>query len=255
MAKSNQLEVQYEQRIVAFVDVLGFSNLVYSKTTGLISRYFHFVTHNFQEAVSKHGFRFLIVSDSIVLSAPDNKESLKLCVMILYRLQQKLIEEEGILLRGGVSHGDLYMGTEDNVMFGPALINAYKLESQAKYPRIILDRSFITRYYDDTKELLSELVWVRYHSSGGYVPDFVYLDYFRGIAFSVQKRKLDKVVSTLKNGYYHNEHIEKFEWFKQQLCDSLRWSISVLEKQEERTKKLPVRLKLLKATLAAASDL
>lgn len=255
MTDTDQPEVQYEKRIVAFVDVLGFSNLVYSRTTGLISRYFNFVTHNFQEAVSKYGFRFLIVSDSIVLSAPDNKESLKLCVMVLYRLQQKLIEEEGILLRGGVSHGDLYMGAEDNIMFGPALINAYKLELQAKYPRIIMDRSFITRYYRDTKELLDELVWVRYQSSGGYIPDFVYLDYFRGIVFSTQKRKLEKVVSTLKAGYYNNEHIEKFEWFKQQLCDSLRWSIGVLEKQEEKSRKVPVRLKLLNSALDAATDL
>jgi len=255
MTQINQAEIQYEQRVVAFVDVLGFSNLVYSNTTGLISRYFQFVTHNFQEAVSKHGFRFLIVSDSIVLSAPDNKESLKLCVLVLYRLQQKLIEEEGILLRGGVSVGDLYIGEEDNVMFGPGLIKAYKLESQAKYPRIILDRTFITRYYGGTNELLSDLIWVRYQPAGVYVPDFVYLDYFRGIAFSLQKRKLEKVVTTLKNGYYHNEHIEKFEWFKQQLCDSLRWSIDALQNQAVKTKKVPVRIKLLNATLEAANNL
>jgi hypothetical protein len=45
----------------------------------------------------------------------------------------------GILVRGGIAKGQLHHTAK--VVFGPALIEAYRLESQiAKFPRILLDR-------------------------------------------------------------------------------------------------------------------
>ena len=43
----------------------------------------------------------------------------------------------GFLLRGAISCGQLTH--KDSMIYGPALIEAYNLEKQAKWPRIILD--------------------------------------------------------------------------------------------------------------------
>lgn len=239
------MEIQYESRIVAFVDVLGFSNLVYSATTEKISKYFSFVEGDFKDAVAKHGFRFLIISDSVVLSAPDTKESLKTTIKVLYRLQQKLLEEEGILVRGGLSWGQLHMSDTNNVIVGPGLINAYRLEASAKYPRIIVDRSLIPRHYTGTEEFVQDLYWVRYDHCLPYQSDFPFLDYGKGIGFSIQKRKLDRIIQALKDNYYKNENIDKYEWLKRYLDDSIEMSLKYLTGKTEPSKQDLTRIRLL----------
>jgi hypothetical protein len=45
-----------------------------------------------------------------------------------------------------MSLGDLFASRENSIVFGPALVDAYKLESQnAVYPRIVIDRRLIKR--------------------------------------------------------------------------------------------------------------
>jgi hypothetical protein len=54
---------------------------------------------------------------------------------------QMQLAVRGILVRGGVCVGNLYV---DEVIFGPALVKAYALESEyAIYPRIVCDRDLI----------------------------------------------------------------------------------------------------------------
>lgn len=51
---------------------------------------------------------------------------------------------QGVLMRGGISIGSLFVGSEKDVVFGPALVKSYKLESEyAVYPRIVIDRDLI----------------------------------------------------------------------------------------------------------------
>lgn len=52
---------------------------------------------------------------------------------------------DGILIRGGVSYGNIYF--DDNNLFGPALVKAYELESSySVYPRIIVDPLAINEF-------------------------------------------------------------------------------------------------------------
>ncbi len=49
---------------------------------------------------------------------------------------------EGIMIRGGVTIGDLYH--RNNIVYGPAMIEAYRLESKcAIYPRIIMSEDML----------------------------------------------------------------------------------------------------------------
>jgi hypothetical protein len=57
---------------------------------------------------------------------------------------QLALATNGVLVRGGICIGDLFVRAGKTMLFGPALVKAYKLESEyAVYPRIIIDRDLI----------------------------------------------------------------------------------------------------------------
>lgn len=139
---------KYENRLVAFIDILGFSALVnksesdpiYSeKLFKALENIQHNVEYNNkQKKVENSAFEMVQFSDSLVVSLPYiSAVSFNTFVMNLNFIQ-KILAEEGILIRGGVSAGKLYhRGT---IAYGPAFIKAYKIESElADYPRIVID--------------------------------------------------------------------------------------------------------------------
>lgn len=141
----------YENRFVLFLDILGFKKIIDStiikekevieKTTFLIETINEMIESSTftSKETTKNVTQF---SDSIVVSFKENdtKEIPKL-FQNLQRLIANLLKRE-ILCRGAVSYGKLYH--KDNLVFGPALVDAYETESQAAlYPRIILDKSVL----------------------------------------------------------------------------------------------------------------
>ncbi len=160
----------YQNKLVAFIDILGFSNLVSnsdndpSKASLILSTLkeledyiqkensINEITETFNNH-HKSKIKYTQFSDSIVLSAdiifnkvgyeeigfieiPDYNSLLILCRNIAF-LQARLINK-GVLIRGGLTWGQIYH--ENNICFGPAFIRAHKLEcSLAKNPRIIID--------------------------------------------------------------------------------------------------------------------
>ena len=75
-------------------------------------------------------------SDSLVISVDDDTHGREALQNALFILTSNLIGF-GFLLRGGVTRGELFH--DSGLVFGPALIDAYKLESKvASTPRVIL---------------------------------------------------------------------------------------------------------------------
>ena len=80
-------------------------------------------------------------SDSLVLSAPDDLEGLFNLTHALWMLAREMLGI-GVLLRGGISLGLIYHF--DRTVFGPALIDAYRLENKvAIYPHILFSDEVI----------------------------------------------------------------------------------------------------------------
>lgn len=227
------MKIKYQDKIVAFIDVLGFSNIVYSDSVISLNNYFNFVLNNFKTATLKNNFNYYLISDSIVISANRSKLNLQKLVKMLAILQTHLLLD-GILMRGAISYGDLYQNKSNNILVGPGLINAYKLESKAIYPRIILDRRFIKDYYESTALAITDLNWVSYKAPIGYHSDFLYLKYTSmfSVFFSKQAKKNKQIVEFFKNAYFKNEHIEKYEWLKLQFIDSLDDSLKYLKTKD-----------------------
>lgn len=142
-------EEVYGKRVVTFVDILGYKNIINKtmKCNDKAVRLLDIMNHiseeqkeNYEGILSQNdiGKEISIFSDSIVISYPiDLGGSLFFVLMDLIYLQMELISS-GILFRGGVVIGDLYHNK--NIIFGPAMLKAYELESEkAIYPRIIIE--------------------------------------------------------------------------------------------------------------------
>lgn len=168
----------YEKRIIGFIDILGFGQLVFDSENNsgkfdLILRVLEelnnvndiygspeeFFAHSnyaylsdefkddlnkFYESMKEEAqhkrVRVTTFSDSIVFSCPADSDGL---TNFRYFLIKLLVNTSSfkLLLRGGISCGSL-VHTEQ-MIFGPAMNAAYYLESKvANHPRIAVDESF-----------------------------------------------------------------------------------------------------------------
>lgn len=139
--------------IVCFTDILGFSSLVAQTTNisqgNILLRDLHKVLnkqYSSMREMNPNG-QFKTFTDNVILAYPiseayDGGEMATggiLMSFIEYQLNMVLKE---YFVRGGISNG-LYYGDSD-FAYGPALIEAYNLESNiAIYPRIILNEAMV----------------------------------------------------------------------------------------------------------------
>lgn len=139
---------QYEHRLVAFIDILGFSAMVEKsvqdeeyrdKIFRALEQIQHQVNYNEEKKKEENrDFEMVQFSDSLVVSQRYNDTVSFSTFIMRINFIQKILADEGILIRGGISAGDLYH--KNTIAYGPAFIRAYKLESSlADFPRIIID--------------------------------------------------------------------------------------------------------------------
>ena len=167
-------EIEYEERIVVFIDILGFKTIVQEshKNTELkdliyetliflkkreIPTKWNLQLIEIEEDAQKRNLSSFEIdtktlctsfSDSIVISVKYNSKNINEIFSTLIAnisfIGAKLITK-GILFRGGITTGKLFH-SDDGIIFGEGLIQAYQLETQAAiYPRIILSKKIIKK--------------------------------------------------------------------------------------------------------------
>lgn len=150
---------EYEDRLVAFIDVLGFSEMVAVTATDI--RKLRHLTAALKGLYDKiwlweadgsfSSFAFTQFSDSIVISSlAGTADSFEMLQQLLLGVME-LVDSYDVLVRGGIARGQLI---HDRVMVvGPAMIEAYHLESKdAKYPRIIIAKDLKEQIEADLEE-------------------------------------------------------------------------------------------------------
>jgi hypothetical protein len=150
----------FEERFLAFVDILGFRSIVsrMQEDAGLFStvrdslKTIDKQARDFRDyrVARKQSHQSLLAKGKVPLTSPPHLQMTAFsdCYVIsetspawhvlagVQALGANLITQ-GILCRGAVVKGPAYH--RDRVLFGPAVIEAYELESQvAKYPRILV---------------------------------------------------------------------------------------------------------------------
>ncbi len=166
-------KIEYSQKIVAFIDILGFKNivkesekdnskleLIYKSLEFLkgreLSREWDLKHVEIEEDAQKKGVSSFDIasktkctcfSDSIVISVDYNNgedinKPISTLIANIANIGAKFMKE-GILLRGAIALGNL-IHTSNGLIVGQGLIDAYELESQAASgPRIILSKDIL----------------------------------------------------------------------------------------------------------------
>lgn len=182
--------MKYEDRIVCFIDILGFRNKVKNTIdkSGIEQ----------EDQIKKINSVFMVARDILDMDSPSPKflESKVITqfsdsIVISFKVDEKtavistlseiqhLIANfisRGFLVRGGIALGKLIHS--EKVVFGPALIKAYDTESKAAmYPRIILDETVLATgivFGDNDTQYAEETIMsiVSKDSDGMYFVDF-----------------------------------------------------------------------------------
>lgn len=130
---------QYEQRVVLFLDILGFKRLIDQQQEGIVSEVLSVTSSKYA------GYDISAFSDNMAVSIKieTGDELLKIIEFASYLIWQLM--SKGVLSRGAVAVGDLHH--RNGIIYGPALLNAYYLESQvATFPRVILEKDVIKKF-------------------------------------------------------------------------------------------------------------
>ena len=159
------MKLDLSKRIILYYDVLGykqkfldngFDALEYLKTIkGVVSK-----TQEYAKAFGPRvsgTIELRIFSDNacLVFNIDDKSIGLTLAKILAYDLQQILLEEYEVLIRGCISYGDIYM--DDDLIYGSGLIKSVELEGKAEFPRIIIDPSLNDLIFDDAFGMLENI--------------------------------------------------------------------------------------------------
>ncbi|MBA7651442.1 hypothetical protein ES703_59261 [subsurface metagenome] len=182
-------EIKYSNKVFAFLDILGFERIVnQSKSNpGLISRIANMLARSKRIAesilnakltvlqVNSKEYMYRAFSDTSVISGPytshDDMSFLSMWVMFYQYLMWNV---ERTFVRGAIVYGDIYH--DQDVVFGPALIDAYHLEtSKASWPRVLVNKSLLNKI-TETERARDFYEFLRQDDDS-----LVYLDYLREI--------------------------------------------------------------------------
>lgn len=180
--------VKYEKRIVCFIDILGFSRIISNTTSGdkikaqdTLDNVYNALKllRKYCEKIAQFQITTTQFSDSIVISFPWNKDSSHMMAILksLKYIQILLLFRYDLLLRGGIVIGDIFH--TDEILIGPAIIDAYTLESKcANSPRIVLDPK-VSYQYNILKKKAVEMGYTELNNViHKDLDDTSYIDYF-----------------------------------------------------------------------------
>ena len=245
-------QFEYQPHLIAFIDILGFKELVNetdknSAKLNEVLKILHFLKTwelpnawglelvEIEESAQYKGVENFniskiteatVFSDSIVVSVKAEKkinERFTSLVANLSALGAKMMEE-GILIRGAITIGNLYH--KSGVILGNGMIEAYQLElKSAVFPRIILSKTLI-------KELNYPLLAKRdrygYHQYLQRYEDgcvgfhqmiyYCVIQSWNKMTPLILKDNLDKIRKTIIQGldsnFEHRDVFDKFKWLK-----------------------------------------
>lgn len=238
------METLYENRIIVFLDILGFSEAVLNNSLNPAT-----LKKTFEKIYSLVGrvnkiegrkIQAYNVSDSFILIGnvtrpscflfPEQLAPLEPLVNLTDNFLLHIHRDFGLTVRGYMTIGDVYADTEKNILFGPGLIEALKVEKEVvKYPRVILSEQLAKHF--DLDENLSEEVPIRRDSTDNhYFFDFLSRWHQRKNAdYKNRINQYQNAIETLQKASLNNEKLqEKSKWCQSYFSASERSSKSLL---------------------------
>lgn len=203
MMKAFSEECEYQERIVAFVDVMGIKDRINTSVKPQDFKMYSILFYMFANQPFAEGkLKISMFSDCMYIVS--EKENIDLVICLLANFAHKMLfnnlpvisfnkdgthTEENhfdcFKLRGGITFGKVCLFDEEgkksgvnlnsNILFGKGITKAYELESKESiYPRIIVDDSFLN-LIDTNGKTYSDYYLIKDTGNKYYYLDF--LDY------------------------------------------------------------------------------
>jgi hypothetical protein len=229
--------ITFEDRAIAFIDVLGFKNLTTKAVTepaallelnrvvALLSAVIPILDSGVEKTVPSDLIpKHIYISDSIILSAPlrvrfdhmRNYSGLDILVMRTIQVSHALLNA-GYLVRGGIAVGPVWH-TLSNVV-GPAYQEAYFLERKSWEPRIILSDD-ATRLWQSGGPSTGSRMCIHY--DGAFMVNGLH-DYYVPAQFerNIQQafRHYEAVAAANLNAELGDRELQKWAWMKKYIAD------------------------------------
>ncbi len=251
-------KLKYERRIIAFIDILGFKEIVKQSEsdTSKIDLLYSVLEYlknwekpdnwnlkfvEIEEDAQKKGLKYFDISnktnttafsDSIVVSVKVENDVNEMTSTLICNLAYigSILMEKGILFRGGLTIGNI-IHKDNGTVFGQGLIEAYLLElKSAKYPRIVLSDKLIKELNYPIERKINRYPYHQYlkRFEDGCV-GFHQMIYYQVMDSWPEITKDDKILSlknirkTIINGldssFEQSDVFEKYKWLKGQYND------------------------------------
>lgn len=146
----DMIEKEYRDCYVAFLDILGFKNMINNFDCNKLYGIFKSIMDasrttakvNDKEVEAFGYIEYLIMSDSVVVYIDAGITDALFALLSTCQTIQMALLRDNILLRGGVARGTLFR--ENSIIFGKGLTQAYLLESNvALFPRIVFNQELL----------------------------------------------------------------------------------------------------------------
>jgi len=243
------MEEKSKDYFVAYLDVMGFTEMVTSHKTDKIDSYVQTLETELWDLIDKEykAIEFFTISDTIVLLSEYNKEnhdgkiaSLRVLLQVVQKIQA-ILALKNIWLRGAISFGLVWFDKKRNILIGKGYINAYNLEKEALYFRVILDPKIILELntsglgikhiYNQGKEfnyasrlklIFSHIQTNTYQNMEKIIEeDAVFVDYGYLLVKSINSENWGGFFTNLKNNLYSDQKTyNKYLWLKRYLTHS-----------------------------------
>lgn len=254
----NTETVKYEQRVIAFIDILGFKEIIRQseQDTGKIELLHSVLEHlktmetaetwtmqllEVEEDAQKKGLKNFDVrnrinttafSDSIVVSVKvaGNVNEMTSTLVANLAYVGSMLMEKGILFRGGITIGNI-IHKANGVVFGQGMIDAYLLETKsAKYPRLVLSDKLIKNLNYPLERKADRYPYHQYieRFKDGCVGFHQMIHYqvlqsVEGMTEEKLRERLDiirkVIIKGLDSSFEHPDVFEKYEWLKDRYND------------------------------------
>lgn len=147
---------KYDDCVVSFVDLLGFSKKVLQSTSQTLPEILKTIKQfrqGYERGSKSTDSYFISFSDAVVVArkyefAPFFREILG----HVYGISESIYK--GHFVRGAIAHGLFCFDDKENMLVSPAFINAYNLEQKvAVFPRVIVSPATLEEFKTNTKFL------------------------------------------------------------------------------------------------------
>ncbi len=233
--EARKTNINYKNKIVAFVDILGFSEHIHkSQKSDSIRLDIYNILRDFHNLSEKSNAfirmgtsddndkKVTTFSDNIVISYSEDSSFIE-AIYDVGRLQVECLKR-GFFIRGGLTIGEIIHTKE--VVFGQALVDAYYLENEiAIYPRIIFTEETLLKGIDSRRfrylnSRLDDKKDIKIFTKQD-IDSLYYIDFLDSIFLEQDDLDDQRYINGLKKLVNNeNEKLkpkQKMDWFKNKL--------------------------------------